>query len=283
MNRKRTSLVWRISDEEFRTVIEQAYSYSHALSYFNLQNKGHNSNTIKDRIKHLGLSTAHFLGRIESSTRSRQLTKERFIQNVLTENSGKQRHCVKKYLLRFDLIKYECSKCFNNGVWMNEKISLQLDHKNGINNDNRLDNLTFLCPNCHSQTDNFAGKACRKNTKNGWGSRVRSDPSTFKELRARQLHHPPKNCKKCGNIFNKVGKKCEACVQKTSPRYKIKWPTPEVVQKLLWEKPCTVIAKEWGISDNAINKFVKKHGLTKPGRGYWAKLAAGKILPAQTT
>ena len=41
---------------------------------------------------------------------------------------------------------------------MNSKLTLQLDHINGINNDNRKENLRFLCPNCHSQTDTFAGR-----------------------------------------------------------------------------------------------------------------------------
>ena len=41
---------------------------------------------------------------------------------------------------------------------MDNKLTLQLDHINGINNDNRKENLRFLCPNCHSQTNTFAGK-----------------------------------------------------------------------------------------------------------------------------
>lgn len=53
---------------------------------------------------------------------------------------------------------YECESCGLKDTWNNKKISLQLEHKNGIPNDNTLENLCFLCPNCHSQTDTYAGK-----------------------------------------------------------------------------------------------------------------------------
>ena len=52
---------------------------------------------------------------------------------------------------------------------------------------------------------------------------------------------------------------------------KIEWPSKEELEKLLWEKPTTSIAKDLGVSDKAVEKHVKKLGLTKPPRGYWAK------------
>ena len=52
---------------------------------------------------------------------------------------------------------------------------------------------------------------------------------------------------------------------------KIEWPSKEELEKILWEKPTTYIAKDLGVSDKAVEKHVKKLGLTKPPRGYWAK------------
>lgn len=81
------------------------------------------------------------------------------INDILIENSTyKNRSKLKLRLVKENLLQYECSDCENKGEWNGKKITLQLDHKNGINNDNRLENLRFLCPNCHSQTDNYAGK-----------------------------------------------------------------------------------------------------------------------------
>jgi hypothetical protein len=62
-------------------------------------------------------------------------------------------------LLREGLLEV---KCHGEGCglteWRGKPISLQLDHINGKNLDHRIENLRLLCPNCHSQTDTFAGK-----------------------------------------------------------------------------------------------------------------------------
>lgn len=60
--------------------------------------------------------------------------------------------------------KYECVLCKNQGHHQGSHLTLQLDHINGNKKDQRLDNLRFLCPNCHSQTHTFAG-GNRKNIK----------------------------------------------------------------------------------------------------------------------
>ena len=56
-----------------------------------------------------------------------------------------------------NLINYSCS-CGNTGIWNNKSLTLQLEHKNGNNTDNRIENLEYLCPNCHSQTNTYGSK-----------------------------------------------------------------------------------------------------------------------------
>ncbi|MBX9580218.1 MAG: HNH endonuclease [Gemmataceae bacterium] len=50
-----------------------------------------------------------------------------------------------------------CTRC-GISEWQGCPLSLHLDHVNGVNNDNRLENLRFLCPNCHSQTESYCKK-----------------------------------------------------------------------------------------------------------------------------
>ena len=51
---------------------------------------------------------------------------------------------------------------------------------------------------------------------------------------------------------------------------KYEHPTKELLEKLVWEKPTSKIAKDYGVSDVAIAKLCKKYNIDKPGRGYWA-------------
>lgn len=79
-------------------------------------------------------------------------------EKVFVEKGCLPRQCIKKRILEKQLLKYECECCGIGDEWNGETLVLQLDHINGVNNDDRLENLRFLCPNCHSQQHTYAGK-----------------------------------------------------------------------------------------------------------------------------
>ena len=64
---------------------------------------------------------------------------------------------VRKYLLNNEVMEYKCIICGIDDMWNGRLLTLELDHINGVKEDNRLENLRFLCPNCHSQTSTFRG------------------------------------------------------------------------------------------------------------------------------
>ena len=77
------------------------------------------------------------------------------IERVLVES--KSRISVKRRLLDAGILKNACEEC---GItdWRGKAISIQLDHRNGVRDDHRLENLRMLCPNCHSQTETFGAR-----------------------------------------------------------------------------------------------------------------------------
>lgn len=75
---------------------------------------------------------------------------------VFIEGSTHPRHRLKERFLK--LVPHQCAICGQSDTWNGLKLVLQLDHKNGIHNDNRRENLQLVCPNCHSQTETYAGR-----------------------------------------------------------------------------------------------------------------------------
>lgn len=80
------------------------------------------------------------------------------LDEILIENSPVSRTVLKRYLAKYDILEYKCAICGNIGEWNGVSLTLQIDHINGIRNDNRKENLRWLCPNCHSQTSTYTGK-----------------------------------------------------------------------------------------------------------------------------
>ena len=79
-------------------------------------------------------------------------------EKVFVSNTNYPRHRLKERIIKENLLRYECKECGQGPMWKGKKLVLQLDHKNGVNNDHRMENLRFLCPNCHTQKDTYAAK-----------------------------------------------------------------------------------------------------------------------------
>lgn len=154
------SKIKELTDKDFCTLVSQSYSYSDILRALNLGTKGGSSTDIlKNRIKELGCSIEHF-----DRSKSRKVKKRtQPLNSILVKNSSYYNISrLKIRLVRENMLEYKCAICGNPGTWQGKKLCLQLDHINGINNDHRLNNLRFLCPNCHSQTDSYSGKNNRE-------------------------------------------------------------------------------------------------------------------------
>lgn len=215
--------------------VENSLCYSDVMRYLEMPLKGNGCRrTIQRWVKKLNLDVSHFdpdavrIAKLKEATERRSLTKE----DVFVKNSTVTGATVRRWAKRY--IPYQCDKCNNAGIHLGEPLTLQLDHINGDSFDNRIENLRWLCPNCHSQTDTFAGKDKHKRN--------------------------VKACLDCGKGITKLSLRCGKCAGKMRVS-KIK-PSKDKLQSLIEEHGnWRYIGKLFGVSDNAVRKWAKSYDL----------------------
>lgn len=67
---------------------------------------------------------------------------------------SRSRWTIKRRLLEAGILSNRCQEC-GISEWRGRPLSIQIDHRNGVRDDHRVENLRMLCPNCHSQTETF--------------------------------------------------------------------------------------------------------------------------------
>ena len=95
--------------------------------------------------------------------RGRIPTNKKNLQDWLVENGHRgNAQTIKRRLIEVGLKEDICETCGLGPEWQGKKLVLQLDHVNGIATDWRIENLKVICPNCHTQTNTFAGANAKK-------------------------------------------------------------------------------------------------------------------------
>ena len=157
--------------ENLELVVKKSNTLTDVINNLGLRTAGGNYSTINKYIEKYSIDTSHFISEEErlSGFRNHLNKIRKKTCNILVTGSTYNRNNLKKRLISEGLLEYKCSMngCGNIGKHNGKPLTLQLDHINGIYNDNRLTNLRFLCPNCHSQTPTFAGKSLKKDKGRG--------------------------------------------------------------------------------------------------------------------
>lgn len=143
--------------EQVAQAVLQSTSIADLLRRVGLSTVGANYKTAKKWLLSHKIDTSHFEDPTKQ-VRTFNTQRQHDSKSVLVKDSSITQAVLRRIIIRENILNYSCSSCGNEGMWNGNALTLQLDHINGINGDNRVENLRWLCPNCHSQTDTFAGK-----------------------------------------------------------------------------------------------------------------------------
>lgn len=145
--------IWEtLTEEQWKEVIKNSSSKAEVARKVGRYGGTDFNRRLNEYIKEHHISIEHFTGRYGEHGEKYQ------VQDIFIENSPVSRKVIKDYIVKYNLLEYKCAVCGNIGEWQGLSLTLQLDHINGINNDHRLENLRWLCPNCHTQTPTYNGK-----------------------------------------------------------------------------------------------------------------------------
>jgi Zn finger protein HypA/HybF involved in hydrogenase expression len=222
------------TDEQLIAAVQSSTSFMAVSVKLGLSTYGSNSRTIQKRTKELGLDTKHFLSKWESLAQARSLNTSALSHAELFVEQSRCRKNLKRVILRDNLLTYKCAECGIDS-WNGKEIALHLDHISGDGNDNRLGNLRFLCPNCHSQTDTYCGRKLRAITRSN------------------------RTCLDCGVSVSSSAKRCVQCAAIVKNQPKIDWLPMETLVPMVAELGYSETARRLGVSANGVKRHIRRH------------------------
>ena len=223
------SLIEQYSKEELEQIVKNSVSYRETLqklgyTYFG----GTNLDMLKKVLEKNNIDYSHFTGQ-------RKNTVKRTEENTFCENSTVAQSTLRKKYYEGNYSEYICAICGIDS-WNGKKLTLRLDHINGINNDDRLENLRWVCPNCDSQLDTF----CKG----------------YKNKMVKKYY-----CIDCNKEITAKATRCVACQQKN--RQTTVRPSREELKDLIRNTSFTQIGKMYNVSDNSIRKWCDGYNLPR--------------------
>jgi hypothetical protein len=161
----------------------------------------------------------------------------------MVENSSYSRGKLKERLLRRGLKRPECELCGQGQLWRGRRMSLVLDHINGISNDHRLENLRIVCPNCAATLETHCGRNL---------PRERICPGCGESFEPRKLGH--RYCsRRCWGTIN--SSRLRGVPQ--PGRRKVTRPSEAQLREDLGSSNFVAVGRKYGVTDNAVRKWLR--------------------------
>ena len=221
-------------------------------------NGGGSVRRIKEEIFQLKLDMSHFTGRGHLKGKTHNWSRSKNLEDVLVVNSTYSRHTLKNRLLKNGMLRNECYICGHKSEWHGKTLVMVIDHINGIYNDNRIENLRMLCPNCNSQQPTFCGRI--------WGYKKDAKERIKQRTIYREAKRVSKKrkCDYCRQeyIWNADKDKfcSQACYRLAERKVQCR-PTMDELKIDLHNMSMVKIGAKYGVSDSAIRKWAKQYGI----------------------
>lgn len=254
------AIIDNFTKDELEQIVKESHSYKEVISKLGYStNCGANNVTLKNRLEKYNIDITHF------SSQPKQSKIKRNKENVFCENSTATQRTLRRWFVKGNYIDYRCSECGLEGFWNGKELKLQLDHINGDNKDNRIENLRWLCPNCHSQTETFCGKHLKKKV----DKPIIINTTSVIDITKEEKSSKKKNyCIDCGVEISLGADRCVSCCNLN--RRKVKRPSKEELLEKLIELGgnFTEAGRHYNVTDNAVRKWCKSYNLSAKSNDY---------------
>ena len=148
----------KYTDEQFIEAVKNNFSIREVLKTLGLAPAGGSYKLFHARVKKLNLDTSHFTGQAYLKGKSHDWSPKISLKEILIKDSlYSNTSSLRRRLIKESILLDQCNRC-GLTEWQGEKLSLHLDHIDGDNTNNSIENLRILCPNCHSLTPTYCGK-----------------------------------------------------------------------------------------------------------------------------
>lgn len=227
------ALIDQYTKEELTQIVKQSNSLAEVIRKLGYTTTGgSNSHTVKTRLKEYSIDISHF---------SNNQNIVRNESNVFIKDSTASQATLRRWYLKGKYTPYNCSICGQGPIWQDKPLTLILDHINGINNDDRLENLRWVCPNCNQQLDTTG----------------------FKKMRTETPLEKSYYCSECGAKITAHSQSglCLKCASKK--RRVCEHPSRDKLKFLIRNFNFKEIGRKYGVNDNAIRKWCDAYNLPR--------------------